>query len=128
MRKKEKYSRFAIYYVVSALASLIILLIGFSYMIATYLPEEGEESAPKPKYGEANGLREVATKGKSSITPVLATDFAVGGDWVESATETFAGVATIGGSTFTGGVSVSAPSRGPSGNESLDFKVLRSLA
>ncbi len=127
MGKKKKYSRFAVYYVVSALASLIILLIGFSYLIATYLPEE-EESAPKPKYGEANGLREVATKGKSSITPVLATDFAVGSDWVESATETFTGGATIGGSTFTGGLSVSAPSRGPSGNESFDFKALRSFA
>ncbi len=113
---KNKYSRFAVYYTASAVIFFIVLLIGFSLLVMTYLPEEGKESAPRPKYGEANGLREVATKGKSSITPVLATDFALStdfalrGDWVESATETFAEVVTIGGSTFTGGLSVSAPS------------------
>jgi hypothetical protein len=82
-------------------------LIAFAFLVALWIP--GPASAAE--FENAIALREVPTKAKFSITPVLGTDFTVGGDWVESATETFAVNGTIGGSAVAGGLSISAPSQ-----------------
>ncbi len=76
-----------------------ISLIAIAFFVTLWLP--GETAAED--FVEKSALREVPAKGKFSITPMLGTDFTVGGDWVESASVS----GTIGGSNVTG--TLSAP-------------------
>ena len=68
-KPKKRRISFAVLYVGSALAFLVVLLIGFSLLLKIYLPESEEDKSPE--YGRVNGLQE------------LATDFAVRDDWAE---------------------------------------------
>ncbi|HJN24001.1 MAG TPA: hypothetical protein QF509_08855 [Rhodospirillales bacterium] len=79
--KKKKIS-FAVLYVGSALAFLVILLIGFSLLLTIYLPDKEKGEAPR-QYGKATELQKVASKEKSPVMPALATEFAAEGDWAE---------------------------------------------
>ncbi len=82
---KKGYSRFAVLYVGSALIFLVILLLGFTYLILTYLPDKGRDQNSKPKYGQAYELQKVTAKGKSFIAPVLSANLTGGGEDLEQA-------------------------------------------
>ena len=57
------------------------------------------------------GLRQLPSEGKFSVSPMVGTSFTVGGDFVNAAEETFAVAGTIGGAAFSANIGFNTEER-----------------